>query len=199
MKINQVHLITSAVSPAHYPEHTLPEFLLLGRSNVGKSSFINAIINRKALARTSSQPGKTRTVNFYNVEDRFCFVDMPGYGYAKVSKHERQQFRKMIQDYIDNRENLVMVIQLVDFRHPPSEDDVAVNGWLVEKDITPMVVATKLDKISRNQRSKHIQDIVKTLHLDRDDLVLFSAETKEGKEQVENIMEEVLEIIEQES
>lgn len=198
MKINHVHLITSAVSPVHYPEHDLPEFLLLGRSNVGKSSFINTIINRKALARTSSQPGKTRTVNFYNVEDTFCFVDMPGYGYAKVSKTERKQFRKMIQDYIDNRENLVMVIQLIDFRHKPSEDDQAVHGWLVEQGIVPLVVATKMDKISKNRRGKRIDEITQTLGLDREDLVLFSSQTKAGKEQVENLLEEVLEILAQE-
>lgn len=199
MKIHNVSLITSAVSPAHYPEHSLPEFLLLGRSNVGKSSFINAIINRKALARTSSQPGKTRTVNFYNVEDWFSFVDMPGYGYAKVSKSERQQFRKMIADYIDNRENLVMVIQLVDFRHKPSEDDVTVHQWLVEKGITPMVVATKVDKISKNQKHKNIKDILQALNLDREDLILFSSESKEGKEQVENVIEDVLNVLSQEN
>ncbi|QSX08194.1 YihA family ribosome biogenesis GTP-binding protein [Alkalibacter rhizosphaerae] len=198
MRIHQVHLITSAVSPAHYPEHDLPEFLLLGRSNVGKSSFINTIINRKALARTSSQPGKTRTVNFYNVEDQFSFVDMPGYGYAKVSKSERQQFRKMIQDYIENRDNLVMVIQLIDFRHKPSEDDVAVHGWLMEHGIIPMVVATKVDKISKNQRPKNIKDILNTLKLEREDLILFSAETKDGKEEVETVLDEVLQILEQE-
>lgn len=198
MKIHQVHLITSAVSPAHYPEHDLPEFLLLGRSNVGKSSFINTIINRKALARTSSQPGKTRTVNFYNVEDEFCFVDMPGYGYAKVSKTERKQFRKMIQDYIDNRENLVMVIQLIDFRHKPSQNDLEVHEWLVEEGIVPLVVATKADKISRNQRHKHLGEITKAMGLDREDLILFSSQTKDGKEEVEKVLEEVLEILSQE-
>ncbi|MBF7097210.1 ribosome biogenesis GTP-binding protein YihA/YsxC [Alkalibacter mobilis] len=199
MKINNVSIITSAVRPEHYPEHDLPEILLLGRSNVGKSSFINTIINRKALARTSSQPGKTRTVNFYNVEDRFCFVDMPGYGYAKVSKSERQQFKKMIQDYIETRDNLVMVVQLIDFRHKPTEDDQAINDWLYDNDIVPLVVATKLDKVGKNQRSKNLNQIIKTFELeDGSDIVLFSAETKEGKDTVENIIEEVLEVLESE-
>lgn len=199
MNINRVHLITSAVSPKHYPEHDLPEILLLGRSNVGKSTFINTIINRKALARTSSQPGKTRTVNFYNVEDSFCFVDMPGYGYAKVSKTERQNFRKMIQDYIENRENLVMVVQLIDFRHKPTEDDLAVNSWLYDNEITPLVIATKMDKVNKNQRPKNLKMLMEALQIeDREDVILFSSETKAGKEEVKDLIEEILKALNEE-
>lgn len=193
MKINNVHLITSAVNSSHYPEHDLPEILLLGRSNVGKSSFINAIINRKALARTSSSPGKTRTVNFYNVEDTFCFVDMPGYGYAKVSKEERRSFRKMIEEYIKKRDNLVMVVQLVDFRHKPTEDDVAVTQWLMLEEIYPLVVATKVDKVKRSEHNKNIKVLMQTMGIeDRDEVILFSSETKSGKLQVEMIIDDVL-------
>jgi GTP-binding protein len=151
------------------------------------------------LARTSSQPGKTRTVNFYNVEDSFCFVDMPGYGYAKVSKTERQNFRKMIQDYIENRENLVMVVQLIDFRHKPTEDDLAVNSWLYDNEITPLVIATKMDKVNKNQRPKNLKMLMEALQIeDREDVILFSSETKAGKEEVEDLIEEILKALNEE-
>ncbi|HCX65866.1 MAG TPA: YihA family ribosome biogenesis GTP-binding protein [Eubacteriaceae bacterium] len=192
MKIQEASIITSAVGPKHYPEHDLAEVLLLGRSNVGKSSFINTIINRKALARTSSQPGKTRTVNFYNAGDLFCFVDMPGYGYAKVSKRERESFQQMIGNYIEYRENLALVVQLIDFRHPPTKDDISVHRWLESEGITPLVVATKGDKVPKNQKHKHIAQIAQGLDIYEEDVLVFSKETKEGKLEAEGIIEEVL-------
>ncbi len=193
MKINNVHIIISAVSKKQYPDHDLPEILLLGRSNVGKSSFINTIINRKALARTSSQPGKTRTINFYNVEDTFCFVDMPGYGYAKVSKTARKEYIGMIGEYVEKRNNLLIVIQLVDFRHKPSVDDIEVNDWLHNLGIIPIIVATKIDKVKNNDYRKNQKQIIEALNLDTpEDIILFSAATKRGKEELMKIFDEEL-------
>lgn len=193
MKINNVHIIISAVSKKQYPVHDLPEVLLLGRSNVGKSSFINTIINRRALARTSSQPGKTRTINFYNVEDTFCFVDMPGYGYAKVSKAARNEFKGMIGEYVEKRDNLIIAIQLIDFRHKPTADDIAVNNWLLDLGITPVLVATKIDKVKNNDYRKNIKQIMDALDIDTpEDIILFSSQTKRGKEEVMKIIDDVV-------
>lgn len=193
MRINNVDIIISAVSKQQYPIHDLPEILLLGRSNVGKSSFINTIINRRSLARTSSSPGKTRTINFYNVEDIFCFVDMPGYGYAKVSKKERKDFKKMIEEYVNTRDNLLIVIQLVDFRHIPSEDDIRINNWLYNIGITPLIVATKIDKVKRSQYSKNSNQIQTALNIKSiDDIILFSSIEKTGKQEVLEIIDDVL-------
>ncbi len=193
MKINNVRILISAVSKKQYPDHDLPEILLLGRSNVGKSSFINGIINRRALARTSSQPGKTRTINFYNVEDTFCFVDMPGYGYAKVSKTERDSFKKMIEEYVKTRDNLLMVIQLIDFRHLPTADDIQVNSWLMDMGITPLIVATKVDKVKNNDHKKNMKQIMEAFDLEsEEDIIPFSATTKKGREQFMNILDEIL-------
>lgn len=194
MNINNPKLIISAVSKKQYPDHDLPEILLLGRSNVGKSSFINTIINRKSLARTSSQPGKTRTINFYDIDNLFCFVDMPGYGYAKVSKQERTQFKSMITEYVRCRENLFMVIQLIDFRHTPTQDDVQVNQWLQEEGIVPVVVATKIDKVKRNEYQKNIKQITEALQLESySDIFLFSSEKRIGKEEIHKLIEDLLE------
>ena len=193
MKINNVRILISAVSKKQYPVHDLPEILLLGRSNVGKSSFINGIINRRALARTSSQPGKTRTINFYNVEDTFCFVDMPGYGYAKVSKTERDSFKRMIEEYVKTRDNLLMVTQLIDFRHPPTDNDIQVNRWLMDMGITPLIVATKVDKVKNNDYQKNIKQIVQAFNLQsQEDIIPFSAVSKRGKEEFMGILDEVL-------
>lgn len=193
MKINNVRILISAVSKKQYPDHDLPEILLLGRSNVGKSSFINGIINRRALARTSSQPGKTRTINFYNVEDTFCFVDMPGYGYAKVSKTERDSFKKMIEEYVKTRDNLLMVIQLIDFRHPPTADDIQVNRWLMDMGITPLIVATKVDKVKNNDFQKNMKQIMEVFNLDsQEDIIPFSSVSKRGKEEFMGILDDIL-------
>ncbi len=182
MLITKAEIAISAVSPQQYPEDRLPEVVLLGRSNVGKSSFINAMINRKGLARTSSQPGKTQTINFYLLNDQFYFVDMPGYGYAKVSKKEREKFGKMIETYLLTREPLKMVLLLVDSRHPPTEDDILMYRWLEYYQIKPLIIASKSDKLSKNQLNRSMAILKRTLNLGDDDYIYFSATTKKGKE-----------------
>ncbi|MDR2833758.1 MAG: ribosome biogenesis GTP-binding protein YihA/YsxC, partial [Streptococcaceae bacterium] len=145
MKVHNAQIVISAVKPEQYPETTMPEIALAGRSNVGKSSFINTLLDRKNLARTSSKPGKTQTLNFYNIEDVLHFVDVPGYGYAKVSKTERAKWGKMIETYLTNRENLKAVVSLVDMRHEPSQEDIQMYEFLKYYDIPVIVVATKAD------------------------------------------------------
>lgn len=183
MKVNQAELVISAVSKKQYPTEPLPEIALAGRSNVGKSSFINKIIQRKALARTSSKPGKTQTLNFYKINDAYSFVDVPGYGYAKVSKKEREKWGKMMEEYFAERENLNMAVLIIDIRHDPTEDDVTMYDFLKHFDLPVTVIATKLDKIKRGQRAKHLKRIIEVLELEEEDTVIpFSAETGEGKE-----------------
>lgn len=185
MKVNDVELTISAVSPAQYPTDNLPEIALSGRSNVGKSTLLNALIQRNSMARTSSKPGKTQTLNFYQVEHQFYFVDVPGYGYAKVSKSQREKFGQMIETYLTTRKNLRGVICLVDGRHAPTKDDVAMYQYVSYYDIPVLVVATKMDKISKNQWNKQESLIKKTLDLkDTDQLVLFSAVSKAGYEEI---------------
>lgn len=187
MKVKNAELLISAVKEEQYPESDLPEFVLLGRSNVGKSSFINALINRKNLARTSSQPGKTQTMNFYEVEaepGKFVFVDMPGYGYAKVSKKEREKWGKMIETYLQNRDKISNVFLLVDSRVGPTEDDQLMYDWLTYYDMHPTVVATKTDKLSSNKLAQSKKKILNTLELDPKDLILYSAEKKRGQDEV---------------
>ncbi len=183
MKVNQAELVISAVSKKQYPTEPLPEIALAGRSNVGKSSFINKIIQRKALARTSSKPGKTQTLNFYKINDAYYFVDVPGYGYAKVSKKEREKWGKMMEEYFAERENLNMAVLIIDIRHDPTNDDVMMYDFLKHFDLPITVIATKLDKIKRGQRAKHLQRIIEVLELEEEDTVIpFSAETGEGKD-----------------
>src|SRR6185312_556594 len=152
MKVNNVEFVTSAVKPEQYPDEGLPEFALAGRSNVGKSSFINKLINRKSLARTSSKPGKTQTLNFYKINGSFYFVDVPGYGYAKVSKKEREKWGKMMEEYFQTRETLKVVVLLTDIRHKPTTDDIQMYQYLKYFDLPVVVVATKLDKVPKNKR-----------------------------------------------
>jgi len=181
MKIYKADFITSGVNPEHYPEPLLPEVALAGRSNVGKSSFINKLVQRKALARTSSKPGKTQTLNFFNINDEVMFVDVPGYGYAKVSKTEREAWGKMMEKYFTTREILKGVVLLVDIRHEPSADDVIMYDFLKYYDLSVIVVATKLDKIKRGQRNKQIAAIKRKLQFDgQDTFIPFSSETGEG-------------------
>ncbi|MBR7553434.1 ribosome biogenesis GTP-binding protein YihA/YsxC [Allobacillus sp. GCM10007491] len=184
MKINQAELIISAVSAKQYPEGGLPEIALAGRSNVGKSSFINKMINRKALARTSSKPGKTQTLNFYQLNESFYFVDVPGYGYAKVSKKEREAWGKMMEEYFVTRESLKATVLLIDSRHEPTKDDQVMYDFLKHYEIPVIVVATKIDKLSKSKKAKHLKIIKDVLELESEDhLVGFSAETAEGKEE----------------
>ena len=186
MDVHNVEMVMSAVSATQYPTDGKPEIALVGRSNVGKSSLTNTLINRKNFARTSSQPGKTQTLNFYNVEDQLYFVDVPGYGYAKVSKKQREAFGHMIEEYITSRKQLRGVISLVDARHNPSDDDISMYEWLHYYNIPILVVATKSDKISRSRFNKYESNINRTLGFDEEDsdFQFFSSETKYGKDEV---------------
>lgn len=183
MKVNNAEIVISAVKPEQYPDSSLPEFALAGRSNVGKSSFINKMLNRKALARISSKPGKTQTLNFYIIEDSLYFVDVPGYGYAKVSKTERAAWGKMIETYITTRKQLKAVILIVDLRHPPSADDRMMYDFLKHYQIPCIVIATKADKIPKGKWQKHLKITKENLEFDpHDDIIIFSSETGEGKD-----------------
>ena len=193
MKVTKAEIVISAVAEAQYPDDNLPEIVLLGRSNVGKSTFVNTLIERRSLARTSSQPGKTQTMNFYRINDRFHFVDMPGYGYAKASKTEREKWGKMIEKYLRNRENMIMIFQLIDSRHEPSEDDILMYEWLVYYGLNPVIIATKADKLSKTNLKKSLNCIVRSLNLQStQEVILFSAETKLGKEAVWGQIESAL-------
>ncbi|KGR90447.1 GTP-binding protein [Ureibacillus massiliensis 4400831 = CIP 108448 = CCUG 49529] len=184
MKVNNVELVISAVKPEQYPEGGLPEFALAGRSNVGKSSFINKMIGRKALARTSSKPGKTQTLNFYKIEEQLFFVDVPGYGYAKVSKTEREAWGKMIERYITARDVLRAVLLIVDLRHPPTSDDRMMYDFLKHYNIPTIVIATKADKIPKGKWDKHKKVVKETLDMEKGDpLIVFSSEIGLGFEQ----------------
>ena len=185
MKINSVELIISAVRQSQYPTDNKPEFLLVGRSNVGKSSFINSIIERKNFARVSGKPGKTQTLNFYNVNNDFYLVDVPGYGFANVSKERQQKFGMMIEEYLANRDNLEEVFLLIDFRHKPTQDDLLMYNFLKYYDLSVTIVATKVDKIGRTLRDKQVKLIKDTLNLKEEDkFVLFSSSTKLGKNDI---------------
>ncbi|ART77500.1 ribosome biogenesis GTP-binding protein YihA/YsxC [Sutcliffiella horikoshii] len=185
MKVTQAEIVISAVKPEQYPSELLPEFALAGRSNVGKSSFINKMINRKNLARTSSKPGKTQTLNFYLINEMLHFVDVPGYGFAKVPKSERDAWGRMMETYLTSREQLRAVLQIVDLRHPPSKDDVTMYEYLKHYELPVVVIATKADKIPKGKWQKHLKVIKETLGMDKEDeLILFSSETGQGKDEV---------------
>lgn len=185
MKINEIELIISAVRESQYPEDNKPEFLLIGRSNVGKSSFINTIINRKNYARTSATPGKTQTLNFYKINDEFYLVDAPGYGFAKVRNSLKKKFGLIIENYLKSRENLKMVFLLIDFRHKPTEDDIIMYNYLKYYNIPTTIICTKIDKVSKNNIEKNKNTIIKELNLqEQDKLILFSSMTKTGKNEV---------------
>ena len=194
MEFINAELLKTAVKYEQYPPADVPEIALVGRSNVGKSSLINCLVNRKNLARTSSTPGKTATINFYSVAQRYRIVDLPGYGYAKVSKEEKERWGAMIEHYLARRENLVQVIQLVDARHKPSADDKMMFDWIRSYNYEPFVIATKLDKLKKSQVEANLTAIYNDLELNEQSvLVPFSAETREGREQVLELIEYVLE------
>ena len=183
MEINthNAEILLSAANKSHYPQDEIPEIALAGRSNVGKSSFINTLLNRKNLARTSGKPGKTQLLNFFNIDDKLRFVDVPGYGYAKVSKTERVKWGKMIEEYLMSRENLRAVVSLLDVRHEPSTDDVQMYEFLKYYEIPVIVVATKADKVPRGKWNKHESVIKKKLDFDKnDDFIIFSSVNKDG-------------------
>ena len=193
MKINNVEFITSAVRRSQYPTDNLPEFLLVGRSNVGKSSFLNTLINRKNLARISSIPGKTQTINFYLINNTFYLVDVPGYGFARVSQKLKNKFGLMIEDYLKERNSLKMVYMLIDFRHRPTEDDLLMYNYLKYYNIPVTIIATKSDKVSKNNYEKNKKIIKEFLNLSPEDsIIVFSSQTKQGKEEVHNQIESLL-------
>lgn len=183
MKVTSSEIVISAVKPDQYPVEPIPEFALAGRSNVGKSSFINKMLNRKGLARISSKPGKTQTLNFYIVNEVLHFVDVPGYGYAKVSKKEREAWGKMLETYLTTREQLRAVLLIVDLRHPPTADDIMMYEFLKHYEIPCIVIATKADKISKTKRAQHLKITKEKLDLHpHDTIIQFSSETGEGKD-----------------
>ncbi|EHY92815.1 ribosome biogenesis GTP-binding protein YihA/YsxC [Staphylococcus saprophyticus] len=195
MKVNpnEIELLISAVKPEQYPETGLSEVGLSGRSNVGKSTFINSMIGRKNMARTSQQPGKTQTLNFYNIDNQLVFVDVPGYGYAKVSKKQREAFGKMIEKYISQREELKLVIQLVDLRHNPTEDDILMYNYLKYYEIPTFVVATKEDKITKGKVQKHLANIQQKLEMEPEDEIISYSSVKNNKQQqIWNVIEKYL-------
>ncbi|HHT41785.1 MAG TPA: YihA family ribosome biogenesis GTP-binding protein [Firmicutes bacterium] len=180
MNLHRAEFLTSAVNARGYPVHDLKEIALVGRSNVGKSSLINTLVNRRKFARTSTQPGRTQTINFYQV-DSLCLVDLPGYGFAKVPAAVRSAWRPMIEGYLTGRPNLVGVLHLVDVRHEPTKDDLVMGTWLSTMGVPSVLIATKVDKISRGQYQKHVKMIKNALGKEP---VLFSAQTKEGREDI---------------
>lgn len=193
MKINSVDLDVVAVRRSQYPEAGLPEFLLIGRSNVGKSSFINTLINRKNLARTSSVPGKTQTLNFYIVNNEFYLVDAPGYGYASVNKQQQKKFGLMIEEYLQKREELKRVFLLIDFRHKPSEDDLLMYNFLKYYNIPTTIVVTKTDKVGSSKKDKNLKLIKDALDVVvGDNIVLFSSVSKMGKDTILNLIEDLI-------
>ena len=193
MLIKDVNLDILATRISQYPEGDRPEFLLVGRSNVGKSSFINSVTGRRNIAHTSSKPGKTQTLNFYNVNDQFYIVDVPGYGYAATDKKTQNKFGMMIEEYLKSRENLKRVFMLVDFRHTPMEDDVLMYNFLKYYNIPVTVIATKADKVGGSKKETNMKDVLKKLDLViGDDLIVFSSTTKLGVKDVLNKIDEVI-------
>ena len=193
MQIDNVELTNCAVRASQYPEEGKPEFLLVGRSNVGKSSFINTIINRKNFAHTSSKPGKTQTLNFYLVNKSFYLVDVPGYGYATVSHERQKKFGVMIEEYLKSRESLKCVFLLIDYRHKPTEDDCLMYDFLKYYNLKIKIVATKYDKVSKNSREKQNKLIKDTLKLPKDEeFMTFSTVYKTGKEEVYEAIKEFI-------
>ncbi len=191
--IQKAEIIISAVKEEQYPNMKLPELAIAGRSNVGKSSFINKLLNRKKLARTSSKPGRTRTINFFNIEDAFIMVDVPGYGYAKVSKGELEKWSQMMENYFSTREELVTTVLLVDFRHKPTAQDVQMYEYLKYLELPVLIVATKADKVKRGVHNRHMNQIVNTLNVREEDMVIpFSIITGQGLDKIWEILLEDL-------
>lgn len=193
MKFKSIELEQVAGFKSQWPSESIEEIAFVGRSNVGKSSFINAFLGRKSLAKTSSTPGKTRTINFYNIDKKFRLVDLPGYGYAKVSKKEKEKWDKLINEYLHDRENLKEVFLLVDIRHEPTDLDRQMYEWIIESGFTGFIIATKYDKISKNQLQKHINTIMEKLDIEDEGLIFaYSSENKHNlgviHEQIEVII-----------
>ncbi len=193
MIIKNAELETVCGVTSKFPQHEEVEIAFAGKSNVGKSSLINGLMNRKNLARTSAQPGKTQTVNFYKINDAFYFVDLPGYGYAKVSEQEKIKWGKMIENYLHTSESLRQVFLLIDIRHEPGENDVLMYDWIKSNGFEPVIIATKLDKIKRSQVQKCISVIKKKLKLTQESIIIpFSAETKQGRDEILDLIEKTM-------
>lgn len=199
MVIKNVSLETVCGITSKLPENQHIEFAFAGKSNVGKSSLINGLMNRKALARTSAQPGKTQTINYYNINDELYFVDLPGYGYAKVSEQEKAKWGKMIENYLHTSKQLKAVFLLVDIRHEPSGNDKMMYEWILDQGFRPIIIATKLDKINRSQIQKHVKMIKEGLKVVKNTIVIpYSAQTKQGREEIYELLDSYLEAEESE-
>lgn len=193
MVIKNISLETVCGITSKLPENTLPEIAFAGKSNVGKSSLINALMNRKSFARTSATPGKTQTINFYNINKEMYLVDLPGYGYAKVSEKEKVEWGKMIERYLNTSKQLRAVFLLIDIRHDPSANDKMMYSWIVEQGFHPIIIATKLDKIKRSQIQKQVKTIKTGLNLLPGTIVIpFSAETKQGRDEIWDLMDQII-------
>lgn len=195
MIIKNVSLETVCGITSKLPDSKYPEVAFAGKSNVGKSSLINALMNRKSLARTSAQPGKTQTINYYNINDAMYFVDLPGYGYAKASENVKAQWGKMIEDYLHKSKALKKVFLLIDIRHAPSGNDCIMYKWILDHGYEPIIIATKLDKINRSQIQKQVKLIKTTLDVVPGTVIIpFSAQTKQGREEIYEILDGLLEV-----
>lgn len=193
MVIKSVNLETVCGVTSKLPENQLPEFAFAGKSNVGKSSLINGLMNRKSYARTSAQPGKTQTINYYNINDEAYFVDLPGYGYAKVSERVREQWGKMIERYLHTSKQLKIIFLLIDIRHDPSRNDCQMYDWIVHYGYQPVVIATKLDKLKRSQIAKQVKLVREGLGMAKESkLIPFSAVTKQGREEIMELLDSYL-------
>jgi GTP-binding protein len=192
MVIKEVSLETVCGITSTIPDNQLPEIAFAGKSNVGKSSLINALMNRKSLARTSGQPGKTQTINFYNVNSAMYLVDLPGYGYANVPESERAKWGKMIENYLHKSRQLRAVFLLVDIRHTPGANDKTMYDWIVYQGFQPIIIATKLDKLKRSQVQKALKEVRMGLGMKNEDIVIpFSAQTRQGREEIWDLMEQI--------
>lgn len=193
LKINEPFLERMAVDEKSYPKDGLKEIVLVGRSNVGKSSFINALTNRKKLAYTSSSPGKTRTINFYNIDNMFRIVDLPGYGYAKISMSEREKWKKIIEEFLVKSQNIALICQIIDVRHEPTKLDLMMYDYIQSTGTDYLIIANKLDKLKSSQILKQISIIKKSLiNLEKDSLIPFSSQDKRGVKEVLNKFEEII-------
>lgn len=193
MVIKNVSLETVIGVTSKIPENQMPEIAFAGKSNVGKSSLINALMNRKSLARTSAQPGKTQTINFYNINDALYFVDLPGYGYAKVSLEAKEKWGKMVERYLKKSRQLKAVFLLIDIRHEPSANDRQMYEWILSNGYRPIIIATKMDKLNRSQIQKHVKMVKQGLEVDSNTIVIpFSAVSKQGRDEIYALIDKII-------
>lgn len=199
MVIKNVSLETVIGVTSKIPENQMPEIAFAGKSNVGKSSLINALMNRKSLARTSAQPGKTQTINFYNINNALYFVDLPGYGYAKVSLEAKEKWGKMVEKYLRKSKQLKAVFLLIDIRHEPSANDRQMYQWILSNGYQPIIIATKMDKLNRSQLQKHVKMVREGLDIAKDTIVIpFSAVSKQGRDEIYALIDDIMQVVEEE-